>query len=223
MADDYKWETRMTQAIGPAILYITDGSFADAVVDRWSESRPAGLRLPLDAAFMPWRWPYVDAIVLVTAAPADDAANMLDEICATTRIKWMPVAMDEARIFVGPAVSPGISASFDCFLRRGRQHARFALDRGLPRGVDLGYAPHDVALTAALAEQSLAGLLCDDVDVMGTVVEVDLVTGLVQRSRVIPVNNSPRRKSSHHSQSSPEEIGAALHLARQPVELSRRN
>lgn len=202
----------MTHMIESDILYISDGGFADAVVDRWVQSRP-GQRLPIGAAFTPWMWPYCDAVVLVTSAPADDTANMLDEACAATRTRWMSVSMDETRILVGPTISPGISASYDCFLRRGRQHSRFGVDRGLPPGVDLGYAPHDVALTAGIAEQSLAGLLRGDDDLTGTVVEVDLVTGMVQRSRVTPVNNSARRKGPHR-RSSPEEIGAALHLSR---------
>lgn len=177
----------------PSIIYFEDGDFAGAVLDRWSTTRP-GIRTPIGDASAPWSWPHCEAVVLATSTPQDALALRLDEICSATKTRWMSLSMDETRVFVGPTVGRGTGATYDCFLRRGRQHRRFSEDRTLPTGIDLGFAPHDVALTAAVAEQALSGLLDGDADRTGVVVEIDLVTGMLQRSRVTPVNNSPRRR-----------------------------
>jgi bacteriocin biosynthesis cyclodehydratase domain-containing protein len=198
-----KAEARLSAAYGGTVASAGEGTFAAAVLDLLADGRagerfrrvPDPADLWSDAVFSA----RPDALVLITDAMSDDAAESADEAAHHSRIPWLGVEVEHQRATVGPLVVPGQGPCHACFRRRRMQHdPQWPLTRALraarvreealrPRGF-LPHHPRMVAGVVAMLLGSAAGRMA----AAGSVVTVQFDRSTVTRDMVVGCHGCAR-------------------------------
>lgn len=196
---------RLTQAASPRVMIAAHGEFGTRVAGFLAASLPEAHDFDLGSGMSDAFSAGVGAVVLALWRPEPALCELADELSFRNSVPWLPVIMEHPVIRIGPFVRPKSGPCFRCYATRKAQHDQqpwitVAMNAGYQRDQDCGprgYLPHHARMAAALALGALGedtasadrrgqGLL------EGDVVTVGLVTGGVQASHVIAVNNCDR-------------------------------
>ena len=134
-------------------------------------------------------------VVAVHAGRDERLREALDRLGFDRGIPTVGVELLPTRIVCGPAVIPGATACYACYLRRIEQHRDPArpydvgpATRGLPEGFG---RPH-LAIAHGLLALAVAELRAGPVELGGTVRTFDLVAGKLSTASTVAVDRCPR-------------------------------
>lgn len=135
-------------------------------------------------------------LVIAAWRPFPEICEFADAFCHARGMRFLPVILGPQNLEIGPLVVPGMSACWNCWRRRSKQHdpyrkERTVIDQYYSKHLDRGplgfLEPFALIAAACVAESSkrltgIAGQLC----------QVDLFTRKVINSRVIGIDGCSR-------------------------------
>jgi bacteriocin biosynthesis cyclodehydratase domain-containing protein len=174
-------------------LYLARDAFGEQYVKVYQTAascRVTGSELPDDA-----RLSRAAMIVAVHSGRDEELRDALDRLGFERGVPTVGVELLPAGIVCGPAVIPGATACYSCYLRRVEQHQDRAqayrvgeATRGLPEG----FGRMHLAIAHGLLTLATAELRTGPVGLGGTVRTFDLVTGTLSTSSTVAVDRCPR-------------------------------
>lgn len=183
------------------MLIITGGSFGQDVAARITRRHRATIVAADDApAPTPDLLAGHDMLLFATWRPYVRLARQIDNLCHQLGLPWALAEVSGSTLTCGPVIVPGSGAGcYHCLLARTDAHQRTG-DRTLvlrqayaadPRLGPAGHSGPMAAMAAAAlmdaAEQMAAGAAAD-----GAFRKVDLLTGTVLETALIPLHDCPR-------------------------------
>jgi bacteriocin biosynthesis cyclodehydratase domain-containing protein len=174
-------------------LYLVRDAFGEQYAETHRVApvvRVTGSGLPGDA-----RLARAGTIVAVHSGRLEELRDAVDRFGFERGVPTVGVELLPTRIVCGPAVIPGATACYACYLRRVEQHRDPAqpydvgrATRGLPEGFG---RPH-LAIAHGLLALALAELRTGPVGLGGTVRTFDLVAGTLSTASTVAVDRCPR-------------------------------
>lgn len=135
--------------------------------------------------------PPADVLVAVHAGRAEALRDAVDRTAFERDVPSVGVALLPTAIICGPAVIPGATACYACYLRR--EDAAWQHDAGLAtEGLDEGFGPPHLAIAHGLLALALAELRDGPVGIGATVRGFDLVTGSLATAPTVPGDQCSR-------------------------------
>ncbi|QWF83984.1 hypothetical protein [Amycolatopsis sp. CA-230715] len=135
--------------------------------------------------------PPADAVVAVHAGRDDALRDALDRAAFDQGIPSVGVALLPTAIVCGPAVIPGATACYSCYLRR--EDAAWPYDAdSATRGLAEGFGPQHLAIAHGLLAPALAELRDGPAGIGATVRSFDLVTGSPSSVATVAVEECAR-------------------------------
>ena len=185
-----------------SLLILASGAFGRDVAGRLAQWYPAATLQEIDDGTHPSLWPHADLMVLATSREFPRVAEALDRAAFAWLVPWFAVHAHAVQVQCGPVVVPGLTACYQCFVRRREQHRRPGYAVGTADAADdrfpSGYPSHHVGIAAAFARQAVheAFGAPDSDRLTGTVRMFDQVSGVTSRSSVVAVNRCSRCRAS---------------------------
>ncbi len=174
-------------------LYLVRDAFGEQYADAYqaaASSRVTGSELPDDD-----RLSHAAVIAAVYSGQDEKLRDALDRLGFERGVPTVAVELLPTRIVCGPAVIPGATACYDCYLRRVEQHRDPAqtdpvgeATRGLPEG----FGRMHLAIAHGLLTLAMAELRTGPVGLGGTVRTFDLVAGTLSTASTVAVDRCPR-------------------------------
>lgn len=192
-------------------LYLVRDAFGEQYADAYQTvalSRVTGSELPDDA-----RLSRAAMIVAVHSGRDEELRDALDRLGFERGVPTVGVELLPTRIVCGPAVIPGATACYSCYLRRVEQHRDPAqTDRvgEATRGLPEGFGRMHLAMAHGLLTLATAELRTGPVGLGGTVRTFDLVTGTLSTASTVAVDRCPRCGARWGEQRTP--VGAVAGL-----------
>ncbi|HET6478925.1 MAG TPA: YcaO-like family protein [Actinoplanes sp.] len=140
-----------------------------------------------------------DLLVVAGAVqPAGKKLREVEEFCQAQRLPWIPVRWQEGRIFAGPGMIPGVTATFEDLVKRRltaardeRIHHSVWDEPGLPPVMTAAEAGWAYNVLGTQIERWLAGAY--RADIAGSEIELDVIENLVNHHFILPVPGTPGR------------------------------
>lgn len=180
-----------------SMLILTAGNFGTAVAARIAAKRAAevcALTTPIEriAALLPAH----DFVAVAAWRPYVELCRALDQACHDQGKRWSLVEISGNTMTCGPLTVPGAGRGcYGCFVARVDAHQRAgdrprALRQAYARNPQLGPLGHTPAMVAI----AVAALLqdADQADAGGRFRRVDVLTGTVLETELIPLHDCPR-------------------------------
>ncbi|MGW1889358.1 TOMM precursor leader peptide-binding protein [Streptomyces sp. NPDC002004] len=174
-------------------LYLVRDAFGEQYAEAYGipESSRVTTTAAADEAELP------DAAMLVALHAGRDEAwrDTLDRIGFERNIPSVGVELLPTRIVCGPAVIPGATACYSCYLARIEQHRDPAqpYDVGrATRGLEEGFGPQHLAIAHGLLALALDELRSGPQELGGTVRTFDMVAGTFSTASTVAVDRCPR-------------------------------
>jgi hypothetical protein len=168
-------------------LYLVRDAFGEQYADAYQPAavcRVTGSELPDDA-----RLSSAAVIVAVHSGRDEELRDALDRVGFERGVPTVGIELLPTRIVCGPAVIPGATACYSCYLRRIEQHHQLGeATRGLPEG----FGRMHLALAHGLLALATDELRTGPVGLGGTVRTFDLVAGTVSTASTVAVDRCPR-------------------------------
>ncbi|MCT9089603.1 TOMM precursor leader peptide-binding protein [Streptomyces sp. ASQP_92] len=174
-------------------LYLVRDAFGEQYAEAYAISpvvRVTGEELPDDT-----RLARAGTIVVVHSGRLEELRDAVDRFGFERGVPTVGLELLPTRIVCGPAVIPGATACYACYLRRIEQHRDPAqpydvgpATRGLPEGFG---RPH-LAIAHGLLTLALAELRTGPTGLGGTVRTFDLVTGTLSSAPTVAVDRCAR-------------------------------
>lgn len=174
-------------------LYLVRDTFGEQYAEAYgiaSAVRVTGSDLPDDP-----RLARAGMLVAVHAGRLEELRDAVDRLGFERGIPTVGVELLPTRIVCGPAVIPGATACYACYVRRIEQHRDPAqpydvgpATRGLPEGFG---RPH-LAIAHGLLTLAIAELRSGPVGLGGTVRAFDLVAGTLSTAATVAVDRCRR-------------------------------
>jgi bacteriocin biosynthesis cyclodehydratase domain-containing protein len=211
---------RLTDSGARLVAAVGLGSFGQKVAGLLCSAQEGCTQVPeggMESAFRT----AADAVVVAMWRSAPALCEAADKFSFSTGIPWVPVAMDQFAIHVGPAVVPPRGPCYRCFLRRRaqhdmRHHSTAALHAEYDRYASCGptgYLPQHARLAVGLTKTMLSALTAHGGSgpglATGALVNIDLGDYSVSRDRVVPCHDCERC----HARDSQVSHGVLLRLA----------
>ncbi|MFG2092773.1 TOMM precursor leader peptide-binding protein [Streptomyces sp. NPDC048612] len=174
-------------------LYLVRDAFGEQYADAYRPaalSRVTGSELPDDA-----RLSRAAVVVAVHSGRDEELRDALDRLGAERGVPTVGVELLPTRIVCGPAVIPGATACYACYLRRIEQHrdpARAGHMAEATRGLPEGFGRMHLAVAHGLLALATAELRNGPDGLGGTVRTFDLVTGGLSTASTVAVDRCPR-------------------------------
>lgn len=179
------------------LLALHAGDFGEAVAASLIEDDPRACALSLlaRADVIEAAVARADFVAVATWRPYVELGQWLDDVCHRHRRRWSSVEVAGTTLGCGPLVDPGAcTACYHCYVSRLDAHRRdgdrrralrqaYAADPSLG---PLGYTPAMVAIARAALRHDLEG------GCAGRFHHVDVLSGSVMESAVIPLHDCPR-------------------------------
>lgn len=126
--------------------------------------------------------------------------QLLDQVCFRLGVRWSAVYLSESKLYCGPLVVPGNGPCYSCFRRRYLTHSvaperEQALLRAYANDPNLG-PPGFVPAMAGLAASALLSDFQADTAAAGRLRVVELTTGGILDTRIVPVHGCARCSQS---------------------------
>ncbi|MFE0459575.1 cyclodehydratase [Kitasatospora sp. NPDC058965] len=174
-------------------LYLVRDAFGEQYVEAHGLApavRVTGSELPADA-----RLDRAGMLVVVHSGRLEELRDAVDRFGFERGVPTVGLELLPTRIVCGPAVVPGATACYACYLRRIEQHR----DPGQPyrlgeatRGLPEGFGRPHLAIAHGLLTLALAELRTGPVGLGGTVRSFDLVAGTLSTASTVTVDRCPR-------------------------------
>lgn len=174
-------------------LYLVRDAFGEQYAEAFrpaASSRVTGSELPDDA-----RLPSAEAIVAVHSGRDEELRDALDRSGFERGVPTVGLELLPTRIVCGPAVIPGATACYACYLRRVEQHqdpARTDRVAEATRDLPEGFGRMHLAIAHGLLTLALAELRIGPEGIGGTVRSFDLVAGTLSTASTVAVDRCPR-------------------------------
>jgi bacteriocin biosynthesis cyclodehydratase domain-containing protein len=174
-------------------LYLVRDAFGEQYADAHQPAavcRVTGSELPDDA-----RLSSAAVIVAVHSGRDEELRDALDRVGFERGVPTVGIELLPTRIVCGPAVIPGATACYSCYLRRIEQHQDPAQTDQLgeaTRGLPEGFGRMHLALAHGLLALATDELRTGPVGLGGTVRTFDLVAGTVSTASTVAVDRCPR-------------------------------
>jgi bacteriocin biosynthesis cyclodehydratase domain-containing protein len=134
-------------------------------------------------------------VVVVHSGRLEELRDSVDRFGFERGIPTVGVELLPTRIVCGPAVIPGATACYGCYLRRIEQHRDPAQPYDLgeaTRGLPEGFGRPHLAIAHGLLTLAIAELRTGPVGLGGTVRSFDLVAGTLSTASTVAVDRCPR-------------------------------
>ncbi|HEY0494638.1 MAG TPA: hypothetical protein VGD48_02780 [Kutzneria sp.] len=174
-------------------LYLVRDGFGEQYADAYrpvASTRVTGSDLPDDA-----RLARAEMIVAVHSGRDEELRDALDRLGFERGIPTVGVELLPTRIVCGPAVIPGATACYSCYLRRTEQHQDPARTDGIgeaTRGLPDGFGRMHLAIAHGLLTLAVAELRAQPAGLGGTVRTFDLVSGMLSTAPTVAVDRCSR-------------------------------
>jgi thiazole/oxazole-forming peptide maturase SagD family component len=174
------------------VLVVGDEPLAGELASALAKGEYAGVeRLSFDE--LPTAAGRTDVLIIAAAIqPAGKKLAAVEEFCQERGIPWVPVRWQDARLFAGPGIIPGSTATFRDLLERRLTAARTEkmhqcswYETGMALEItaaEAGWACHTVAVQI---ERWLAGAY--RADIAGSEIELDVIENTVNHHFVLPI------------------------------------
>ncbi|MET8243288.1 TOMM precursor leader peptide-binding protein [Streptomyces sp. NPDC005202] len=174
-------------------LYLVRDAFGEQYAEAYGipeSSRVTMTTVPGDAEL-----PRAGMLVALHAGRDEALRDALDRIGFERNIPSVGVELLPTRIICGPAVIPGATACYSCYLARIEQHRDPAqpYDVGrATRGLDEGFGPQHLAIAHGLLALAVDELRTGPQGLGATVRTFDLVAGTLATAETVAVDRCPR-------------------------------
>jgi bacteriocin biosynthesis cyclodehydratase domain-containing protein len=179
------------------MIVLTVGTFGSSVGERLRQRCDAEVvALTHERASLQSAVARASFVAVAAWRPYVATFRLLDELCHDAGVPWSLAELHNDRLTCGPLMYPGAGACYHCYRMRWSSHhpapqREMVLERAYARNPQLGppgfIRPLVEAAAAALLEDSRS-----DSSQAGRLRVLDVLTGAVLESAVIPVHGCPR-------------------------------
>ncbi|QBI53055.1 cyclodehydratase [Streptomonospora litoralis] len=169
----------------------------DAFGEQYADAYPTGASIRVTGSGLPddVRLSRSAMIAAVHSGRDEELRDALDGLGFERGVPTVGVELLPTRIVCGPAVIPGATACYSCYLRRIEQHrdAAQAGDVGeATRGLPEGFGRMHLAVAHGLLTLATAELRTGPEGIGGTVRTYDLVSGVLTTASTVAVDRCAR-------------------------------